>query len=389
MTASVCDVTLVTDPRFSGGTAQAFASDVRAFLGAGMRVGVHFHHSGQFFQDSDTDNRDLIALLALDGIEISPSRTQTLFLHNPQVFGAAQIAASERPLRLPKCERLFMVAHHPPFLGNGALCYDPVSTGRALGRCIGHARRMEWLPVSGLVRAQLRSFQPLIALAPEDWPNCFDITRWVPSRTRLSGPDIVIGRHGRAHPDKWPDTPAQIAASLPAGPHTQVQVLGADPEFFTARGIDTSDWVLLPFGAIDPVKFLDQLDLFSYFHSSGLREAFGRTVAEAMMMGLPCLLDQHLRPTFGANATYARPDEVPAMIERIRSDPAPHLDRAAQAAAWCRAQFSSTQVVARYTRLMAAASLRFERGDRSSPPGVTLKKWVGFHRRARSTRIAT
>lgn len=378
------DVTVVTDPRFMGGTAQALLSDVEAFLAAGLRVGIVLFRSGRFFRPGDLENPDLLALRDRLNVTVSPRRTGALFMHNPQIFGAPQLVARESPLDLPQSHRQFVVAHHPPFLGDGALCYDPVSTTSALARLMPRgAPSIEWLPVSGLVRRQLRSFLPFLRLHPNDWPNAFDVARWGARRAKLSGPEIVIGRHGRAHPDKWPDTARDIAASLPSGPRTRVRVLGADPAYLQSRGVDVSEWEVLPFGATSPDSFLDGLDLFSYFHASQWREAFGRTVAEAMLMQVPCLLDKELRPTFGPHALYPAPAEVPALIDAIRTDPAAHLARATEAATWCRQSFDSARIKTRLDAVLSVRAVRRRVSPVDSSPLTTLRKWAGFHRRAR------
>lgn len=380
-----CDVALITDARFTGGTSQAFRTDLMALRKAGLRVGISFFHTARFFHGDHPDNPDLLALRDLDDVVIDPSRARATFLHNPQVFGARSLADAETPLTLPDSERLFMITHHPPIAGDRALFYDPISSQRAiLQRHQGRARRVEWVPISGLVRAQLRAFQPLLAVAPVDWVNTFDTDAWRPEREKLRGDTLVIGRHGRAHENKWPDTAADIAASLPAGPQQKISVLGADPAFFERRGVDTAAWEMLPFGSIAPHTYLDRLDIFSYFHSARWREAFGRTIAEAMMMGLRCVLDPHLKPTFGPHALYCAPAEVPALIDRIRAEPGAHRAAASVAGDWCRDAFNADKLGDRYAELMVADPSRTGEGPRELQPGVLMKKWIGFHRRARA-----
>lgn len=376
------DTTLVTDPRFMGGTAQAFHADVLALCAAGLRVGVIFHRSAQFFRDVDAENPTLLALRDLPGVVMNPRRSDTVFLHNPQVFGPRQLGADAR-LDLPAHRRLFMVAHHPPFLGNGALCYDPIATSRAVSRLGASRRVVEWLPVSGLVRQHLRSFQPLIAVHGVDWTNSFDLAQWTPERKKLASPRLVIGRHGRPHPDKWPDSAQDIAASLPADAMTQVRLLGADHAFFAARGVNSAGWDVIPFGTLPPRIFLDELDVFSYFHASHWREAFGRVIAEAMLMGVRCILDPALRPTFGPHAIYCPPHETAQVLAQIRSAPAFHQSAAAAAARWCRAEFGTDQIARRYGEVLATGITYHGNGARSAPPLATLRKWIGFHRRER------
>jgi hypothetical protein len=375
------DVTLVTDPRFQGGTASAFLTDVEAFLSAGLKVAVVLFRSGGFFQPDDLENNALRALTVDMRLVFDPVSSHTIFLHNPQVFGNKQLLLADKPLCLPQCDRLFMVAHHPPFLGDGALCYDPLTISRGIAHECGQSP--QWLPVSGLLREQLRSFRPFLDISREDWVNSFDTAAWPSGPARMQSAHLVVGRHGRAHPDKWPDKSTDLAASLPASPLTEIHVLGADPAFFAARGVDTSGWQMLPFGAQSAQQFLAGLDVFSYFHGSRWREAFGRTVAEAMMSGVRCILDTSLRPTFGNQALYCRPTEVSALLDGIRDDPRPHIQAAQEAGEWCRQRFSTDDLMARYQRILSAPSARWEGGASEAPPLRTFRKWLGFHRRNR------
>lgn len=380
------DLVIITDPRFMGGTAAAVVTDIRALAAHGLRVGLCLHRSEGFFQPGDGVNPALEALCDLDGVTRvsagAPIRAQAALFHNPQVF---QSATGHAP-RIA-AERAFVIAHHPPILGNGALCYDPLQVTRAIRRDFG--LRPDWVPISGLLRAQLESFAPLIRITPEDWPNSFDTEVWRPTRPRLMGPVLTIGRHGRAHPDKWPARGRDIAASLPADAQTRVRVLGADPAFFARHGVDTSAWDILPFNA-EPVRdFLDSLDVFSYFHAPIWREAFGRTVAEAMLMETRCILDESLRPTFGPHALYGRPDEVSALIAHIRAHPDQHRTAAKDAGDWCRQSFSAQDIAARYQRLLATPATRGRPAQGEMPPHILARKWLGFHRRRRASSAAT
>ncbi|MBC8165778.1 MAG: hypothetical protein H7Y20_07890 [Bryobacteraceae bacterium] len=379
------DVTLVTDPRFLGGTFQAFRSDILAFCAAGLKVGVIFHKSRNFFQEIDKENPLLLELRDHPGVVANPIKSDTVFLHNPQVFGPRQLDR-DNPISLPLHRRLFMVAHHPPFLGNGALCYDPVTTTTAVARLCKQRTTVEWLPVSGLVRRQLRSFQPLIAVNLMDWPNIFDLQHWRPHREKLLSSTLVVGRHGRAHPDKWPDNPDEIASSMPAAVKTRVRLLGADHAFFTLRGVDSTGWEIIPFGGEDPREFLESLDVFVYFHSATWREAFGRTIAEAMLMNVRCILDPALRPTFGQNAIYCAPAETSHVLDNIRRSLPAHRAAAKAAGDWCRACFDSAQIGSRYTSVLESGIAFSGTGERSTSRIETLRKFVGFHRRETRTK---
>ena len=316
---------------------------------------------------------------------MDPPRTRVLMFHNPQVFGRAQTAHLDAGI-LGECERLFMIAHQAPFLGDGALCYDPLGTGHAASRLTQGRTACEWVPISGLVRAQLRSFQPMLRLTGEDWVNTFDVAAWCPMREKLAEPTLVIGRHGRATGDKWPSSPDMIAASLPSDSRTQVQILGADAAFFEEQGLDVSSWSIHPFGAVPPDQFLDGLDVFSYFFSDRWVEAFGRTISEAMLMGVRCILDQRLEETFGPHAIYCAPDEVRSVLEHIRNDPATHRAATQEAQDWARATLDRSSVSPRLERLLAARAHRIGQGARSVAPTTTLRKVFGFYKRAQILR---
>ena len=187
------DVTLVTDPRFQGGTASAFLTDVEAFLSAGLKVAVVLFRSGGFFQPDDLENNALRALTVDMRLVFDPVSSHTIFLHNPQVFGNKQLLLADKPLCLPQCDRLFMVAHHPPFLGDGALCYDPLTISRGIAHECGQSP--QWLPVSGLLREQLRSFRPFLDISREDWVNSFDTAAWPSGPARMQSAHLVVGRH--------------------------------------------------------------------------------------------------------------------------------------------------------------------------------------------------
>jgi glycosyltransferase involved in cell wall biosynthesis len=60
------------------------------------------------------------------------------------------------------------------------------------------------------------------------------------------------------------------------------------------------------------------LDVFVYFPASDLNEAFGRTVIEAILVGVPCLLPPRMHHTFGDLAFYCEPPQVVSALRRLR-----------------------------------------------------------------------
>ncbi|MEO1495093.1 MAG: glycosyltransferase [Pseudomonadota bacterium] len=369
------DILLIGDPRFAGGTSAALIADAEAFLALGATVGLMFVTSG-FLGEGDQPNPAVMALADRDGVMVIPAagtvRTGTVFLHHPMVF--FHDIAERAEIR---ADRAALVTHHAPFRGDGSLEYDPVGTARKIHRIFGLSPL--WAPISGLCRAQLASFAPLIRLTSEDWINTFETSDWTPVREILSGDVLTIGRHGRVDFLKWPETADQIAACLPEGQDRRIRVMGCPEDHLRDIGADMSGWDLVPYGA-EPVRdFLDSLDVFSYFHHPLWVETFGRTVAEAALMGRALVLDPALEATFGDIALYPRPAEVSDVIARLVSDPVEARTRGTRAREVALARYSSASVAARLKALETDQGTVARTGARA--PLGTLRKTIGLYRR--------
>ena len=382
------DVLIFTDPRFSGGTSAAVATDVKAMSDAGLGVGLALVESVGFFQDFDTENEAILQLCDLPGVtwvrldETAPLTCEIAFFHHPSIF--------ENPVaqgRIINASRSILVTHRPLFRGNGALAVDPFRVQKNVQRQFG--QKLLWAPVSGICRQQMRAFAPLLRMTHEDWPNAFDVSDWVPRREKLRSPTLTIGRHGRAHPDKWPATGAEIAMSLPASATTRISVMGADPAFLKDKGVDISEWSVLAFNEKPVADYLDGLDVFSYHHSPLWVESFGRTIAEAMLMGVRCLLSPALKPTFGPHALYGSPAEVPAILDHIRANLDAERAAALRARDHCLEAFSTQSIVKRYEALKSDTGTITRSPGPDISPFIAAKKLVGLRRRRRKSQTST
>ena len=374
------DALILTDPRFSGGTSAAVAADVKAMVKGGLNVGLALVESTGFFLSHERANTAILDLADLDGVSRVDPKTcgevecDIAFFHHPSVF--------ENPVETAfpiDSTQAILITHQPLFLGDSALAFDPFRVQSNIRKQFH--RSFLWAPISGICRQQFRAYAPLLRLTQADWPNAFDIDTWTPKREKLQSPNLVIGRHGRAHPDKWPASGAEIANSLPAGPNTHVKVMGVDPDFLREKGVDTSAWTMLAFNQQPVFDFLDELDVFSYHHSPLWVESFGRTIAEAMLMGVRCVLSPELEPTFGEHAIYARPDEVPGVLDRIRSNLAPERAATDAARQFCIEAFSTRSILGRFQALKTDAGTRSRRPKPVVSPLIAAKKLAGFRRR--------
>jgi glycosyltransferase involved in cell wall biosynthesis len=371
------DVLVVADPRFAGGSTAALVSDVTAMAGLGLSVGLSFVRSAYLDDARDPVNAKALALADLDGVTLldpaTPARSALAFLHHPLVF----FRGIEETLSL-SAERCVIVTHHAPFRADGSLEWDPIATRRRARQATGLAA---WFaPISGVVRAQLASFEPLIRQSSADWPNIFDPADWPQTRAALSGPDLIIGRHGRPDPLKFPATGAEIDAALPASDKVRVRVLGCPAEALLARGAHPDRWEVLEFGAEPVVEFLNSLDVFTYHYHPNWLESFGRTVAEAILCARPCLLDPRLAPTFGDMAQYCRPEETAGALRRLADDPAATMVRAQAARRTALRRFGASQMEARLAALRQDVGVAAHDGA-SVPRARAFRKLVGLYRR--------
>lgn len=378
------DALIFTDPRFSGGTSAAVAADVQAMSQVGLNVGLALVESVGFFQDSDTKNNLILELADLPGVTLvkldgaTPLTCEIAFFHHPSIF--ANPVVQSRPII---AARSVLVAHRPLFMGNGALAFDPFRVQTTVRKQFG--QNLLWAPVSGLCRKQFSAFAPLIRMTRENWPNAFDVDTWTPRREKLQSATLTVGRHGRAHPDKWPISGADIARSLPVSENTKVSVMGADSAFLQDKGVDISNWSILAFNEQPVADYLDTLDVFSYHHSPLWVESFGRTIAEAMLMGVRCVLSPSLKPTFGSHALYGTPAEVPAILDHIRNNL--DTERAAASAArdHCIKSYSTETIVQRYKALKSDSGIGARKPQPDISPLIAAKKLFGFRRRRRKT----
>lgn len=371
------DVLVVADPRFAGGSTAALAADVAAMAGLGRKIGLIFVRSAYLDDARDRPNPRALALADLDGVTRlapeTPARAELAFLHHPLVF----FRGIEERLRLA-ADRAVIVTHHAPFRADGSLEWDPIATLWRARRATGLA---PWFaPVSGVVRAQLASFAPMVCQTSADWPNIFDPADWPETRPILSGPVLTIGRHGRPDPLKFPATGAEIDAALPASDRVRVRVLGCPAEALAARGAHPDRWEVLAFGAEPVPDFLNALDIFTYHYHPNLQEAFGRTVVEAMLCGRPCLLDPRLASSFGDMAAFCQPAETAAALARLAGDPAGTRARAAAARDTALRRYGAAAMGDRLD------ALRRDAGDArrmlaSAAPPQALRKLAGLYRR--------
>lgn len=366
------DLVHACDPRYRGGTAAALRGEVAA--GASWRVSAAVQPllalSG--FNSLASYDPRLTALLDATGVPLLSAETEAtcdvLLAHHPWVF---QYMA-DRPVRL-RPKRIALVLHHPPFDAGHVQQYDLDRIRRNLERL--YAAPVFLAPISSVVRGQLErlAIEPTSVLA-NDLPNVVNLSDW-PLRDRpppeRADARIVIGRHSRRDPMKWPVSADEIVRCWPDQPGIDVRILG---EPILPEGINLPpNWSVLPFREEGVLRFLHGLDFYIYYHHPHWVEAFGLAIAEAMATGLVTILPPHFQPIFGNGAVYAQPHDVPGVIARFRSRPDEYLRQSRLARLMIEENFAIPAYKARMQRLWSDLGLRFpDSFARKSEPEATV-----------------
>jgi len=311
-----CDVAIIGDFRFPGGTSSSIAHEIRALRQGGYSVGLVPVQAPLLKRNrpihpliqSAIDRGDARLLTDGDALE-----ARLGVFENPQVFTGL-------PSRLPRLslgEKL-LVVHHPALDARGTPWYDPASV-HGVCEAVG-GKGLVWAPISPVCRANVRQAKLPFPLLDEDWLNIFFVEDWRSDRTHPAGERPVIGRHSRPEWHKWPATRAELLTVYPDDPAIDVRLLGIGDHVKQLVGEWPANWNALEFGAIDAAQFLRSIDFFVYFHHPEWVEAFGRTIAEAIASGAVAILPEHFRATFGEAALYRTPEEVVPTVKELHSD---------------------------------------------------------------------
>lgn len=202
-----------------------------------------------------------------------------------------------------------------------------------------------WHPIGPLVREALMTHHAEqlhhINLSDQDWHNIIDIEGW-DRGPRKRGPKdrLRIGRHSRDHAHKWPDTAGDILAAYPEQNDVEVHVLGGAVTPAQILGRTPDNWVVHSFGSLHPREFLRDIDVWIYFANPHWVESFGRTVIEAMAVGVPVILPEIYRPLFKDAALYATLESAVDLARKLHADPVAYNSRVELAKTYARENFS-------------------------------------------------
>lgn len=314
----VADVCIVTNCAFVGGNAATTLTEFLTLQEAGQKVViVHCPVKRSPWKRLWIAERFLPHIGAVvPAHRVRSLRCRTLIARGPRMVMTPAFARLARRI---KAERALYVVNNPARDERGKALFDWPGLHRRVAR-IGLPRSLIH-PIGPVIRAEseraMRGSSAADLLSPEDWPPAFRVAEFpFAPRQRLSAP-VVIGRHARDHAGKWLEDPAELAAAYPDRADIRVSIMGGAETARRRLGGLPRNWTVQPFGTAGVGDYLGSLDIFVYFPARTRDEAFGRTIIEAVLCGLPVILPPFFESTFGELALYCEPADVESLIDAI------------------------------------------------------------------------
>jgi glycosyltransferase involved in cell wall biosynthesis len=312
---STYDVVIATDPRLVGGGNKSIAEEVRAHAAVGYTTGIYpLYGSKPGTVGLDRSIEELLdeglATLLMPG---EPVDARLLLVRGPSLVTHEQ---PRRP-RIRAERRLLVVnAVHREDTGT-VMYYEPQRLPEYLRGQFGGD--WEIAAISSVVARELAELAPGLPVLPDHWANVIDVDAWSVTRD-LDAVPLVVGRHGRDNPVKWPADAEALRLHLPVeGP--RVVLLGGASVPERLLGTLPPTWTVYRFDEVPVRRFLAMLHVFTYQHHPTWVEAFGRTVLEALASGAAAVLPAYLRETFGDGPLYVDdPAEQPELYRRLDED---------------------------------------------------------------------
>lgn len=336
------DVVIASDFRLAGGSTLSSVEEVKCQSKAGLSTGLVQLNRYDVKPDRmlRPDVRELIdggvAELLVEGEKAS---CDLLIIRYPPVVFEYQRTIPDIASKVIR-----VIINQPPMSDygkSGVLRY-------VIPQCAANIRRKfgkdaEWCPIGPSVRnVLLDKHAPdldAITLASDDWVNIIDVDDWARGDHSPNVARPRIGRHARDNPVKWPES-TDILKVYPETEGFDVRILGGARSVRKLIGYIPQIWTVYDFGKLHPKEFLRDLDVFVYYHHPTWVESFGRTIIEAMAVGVPVVLAPHFQDLFEDAAVYADIHDVKEVVESIVSNPARYASLVKRGRAYVRKNFS-------------------------------------------------
>lgn len=304
-------VCIATDARFPGGSSSSTAEELTANNALGIDTRFYQCFSSMLRNANIAFNPKLQHVFQSHPEKLiwpvrdpRPSRCQVLFFRHPSVVHKHSTFPPLRP------DQIIVIINHPMRNAMGRQDFNLTMVKALLEREYEVTPR--FLAISPIIRASYDEAQKRLIDETVYWYNFFQPARSIVSpeqrfERQQARKFLTIGRHSRDGREKWPATSAEIKAIYPNARDIAVRVLGGTTTVESTLGRLPENWTSFPFGSRRVDDFLEEIDLFIYFHHARWIEAFGRVIAEAMSVGIPTILPAYLSPLYGEAAICCAP----------------------------------------------------------------------------------
>lgn len=314
------DVVVVTNLAFKGGNTSSTLDEVDWLLAQGLKVAIIHAPTARDAARRMTERTSPYAHLIVNWARVGNVRAHVVILRHP--VAATSVAFRSIADRITT-DHAYVVINNSLKLSDGRPAYHLDQLVETTGRM--HAASLEFCPISGVIRDELRSeaarLNIPLPLSRLDWLPTMDAAQYGHDLRPAPAAPFMIGRHARDGAEKWDPDPRALRAAYPDQPDFNIEILGGAGHPRQILGQLPQNWTVHPFGSIPPVDYLRRLDAYVYFPHPDLVEAFGRSIAEAMLAGVPVILPAQFRSTFGDLAFYATPGQVAPLVRAMAADP--------------------------------------------------------------------
>ncbi len=324
------DVCLATDARFVGGSSSSTSEELRANESMGIETRFYqcmsttLRNAGRSFNPKLQDHfrKHPRRLTWSVRLETKPA-CKVLFFRHPSVVNRY----TSLPPVVPDCIKV--IVNHPMRNARGRFDFDLSTVRSIIARNYG--LEPHFLAISSIIRDSYSGKQFDLIDAEQYWFNFFHAEPGALSpesryerQAQLNL--LTIGRHSRDGVEKWPSSAGELMKAYPLRPDIAVRVLGGVGTVEGLLGRVPNNWTAFAFGSRPVGEFLNELDVFVYFHHPRWIEAFGRVIAEAMIAGIPTILPKYFSSLYGEAAICCAPDDVGGALARLRSDKAYYVE---------------------------------------------------------------
>lgn len=313
------DVAIVTNLRFPGGNASSTLDELRVLRQYGLRCAlIHCPVDLPVIRATSERYRPHDDII-VEWPRVGSLRARCLIVRHPRVVVSSMF---QKIIGRLSADFGFVVVNNSHLRPTGRPVYD-IGTFSRIARQLP-VEKLEICPISEALRAELvtwrdNSGEPM-PLSSQDWtPTLNPEAYCLPPRLQMEQP-FTIGRHGRDGDEKWHESSGVLAQVYPASDRYRVLILGGVEVARKRMGGLPANWTVHEFGEIEVRDYLAQLDAFVYYPRTTLVEGFGRTIGEAMMAGVPCIVSPTIERNFGPLAFYPTPGAVQPLMEMLARD---------------------------------------------------------------------